>query len=95
MLAGAELVMLAEALPQDREIVGVDLAEGMVVLAMQRLETARLRSDHHCPLMIYLLPHPRTGCYMLCICTLFECACMQCSTSICTCLPPACLSSAF
>ena len=39
--AGRELVWLAEALP-DREIVGIDLAEGMVEAAQQRLAAAQL-----------------------------------------------------
>lgn len=37
VLVGAELILLAKALPLERQIVGIDLAEGMIVLASQRL----------------------------------------------------------
>lgn len=46
MNAGQELLMLAKALPQDREIIGVDIAEGMVALASQRIAAAGLRCAH-------------------------------------------------
>lgn len=43
VLPGAELLMLAQELPPDRLIVGIDLAEGMVGLAAQRLSASGLR----------------------------------------------------
>ena len=42
--AGHELVMLAENFPGDREIIGIDLAEGMVDLANARCAEAGIRS---------------------------------------------------
>ncbi|KAK9917767.1 hypothetical protein WJX75_007976 [Coccomyxa subellipsoidea] len=39
---GAELLMLAQELPFDRYIVGIDLAEGMIDLASQRLSESGL-----------------------------------------------------
>jgi trans-aconitate methyltransferase len=41
LTAGQELVWLAEALPE-RQICGIDLAEGMVDVARHRLEAAGL-----------------------------------------------------
>jgi hypothetical protein len=45
LCAGEELLMLAQALPEDRHIVGMDIAEGMVALATQRIACAGLRFE--------------------------------------------------
>lgn len=43
MFAGHELLMLAKSFPDDRQIIGVDLAEGMVDLANARCAEAGVR----------------------------------------------------
>ena len=50
--AGHELVMLAESFPDGRQIIGIDLAEGMVELANARCAKAGIRSAS---LMLILL----------------------------------------
>jgi len=42
--AGHELVMLANSFSDDRQIIGIDLAEGMVDLANARCKEAGVRS---------------------------------------------------
>ena len=49
---GHELVMLAESFPDDRQIIGIDIAEGMVDLANARCAEAGIRSAS---LMLILL----------------------------------------
>ena len=44
IFAGHELLMLAKSFPDDRQIIGVDLAEGMVDLANARCAEAGVRS---------------------------------------------------
>lgn len=41
--AGHELLMLAESFPDDRQIIGIDLAEGMVDRANARCKEAGIR----------------------------------------------------
>ena len=41
--AGVELQLLAEQLPADRRIVGIDLAKGMIDIASKRLSGCFLR----------------------------------------------------
>lgn len=45
MHAGGELLLLAEQLPADRRIVGIDLAQGMVEIASKRLSQSSLRCE--------------------------------------------------
>lgn len=45
MPAGGELLLLAEQLPADRHIVGIDLAKGMIDIASKRLSGSFLRYE--------------------------------------------------